>query len=130
MPSKKQKWTTKHAREAQRRAYEIAATLPEREGRALALDAEWGAASERYYRSALDTAGLDEPRIEREVRRLRGLAEGRLVRTTSTRYYVRQPGALDEDFGTPSGARLAASQRLQAVAVTARVVRVGQGVAK
>lgn len=126
MPTKQQKWTYKHTREAIRRAYEIAATLGEINAEEIANGATFGAQSERRYRDNLSAAGLTASRIEREVRRLRGLAEGRLVRTTSTRHYVRQPGALDEDFGTPSGARLAASQRLGAVAITARVVRVGR----
>jgi len=126
MAPEQQKWTNEHRCEAARRAYEIAATIDEPRARALALDYMWGTLNEANYREVLRAAGLDAPRIAREVRRLRGLAEGRLVRTTSTRYYVRQPGALDEEFGTPSGARLAASQRLGAVAITARVVRVGR----
>lgn len=80
MPSNRPKWTDEHRSEARRRAYELAATLPAQKARTIALDAEWGAAGEQHYRRILREAGLDTGRIEREVRRLRALAEGRLVR--------------------------------------------------
>lgn len=66
---------------------------------------------------------LDAKVINREVRRVRALAEGRLARETGGRHVVRQPGQLDEEFGTPGGAKLAASQRLGATAHTLRVTR-------
>ena len=80
MMTTKPKWTAKHKREAMRRTYEIAATIDARRADDIARAASWGAECERRYRDNLSAAGLDAQRIERDVRRVRGLAEGRLVR--------------------------------------------------
>lgn len=94
MSTKPKPWTAKHKAEAQRRTYEIAATLNPLPAIDLAQAALWGAQCERRYRDNLSNAGFDAPRIEREVRRLRGLAEGRLVRETAWRVrYLAHAGA-------------------------------------
>lgn len=79
-------WTEAHRREALRRTHEIAAEVsPEAPANAerLALCAHAWTVNEKKWRSLLRMpghAGLDPARIDREVRRVRGLAEGRLVR--------------------------------------------------
>lgn len=144
-------WTEAHQREALRRTYEIAATLDYTPAAWLAEGAGGYVQSEDLFRMNLeDTQGcaFHAARIEREVRRVRaiaeaspelaaliaavrirqeaqlaGLAEGRLVLENDRRFVVRQPGQLDEDFATPGGAKLAASQRRGALAATMRVTR-------
>lgn len=76
-------WTEAHRREALRRTYEIAAELAgagSPYARGLAEDPF--VASEDGWRGWL-AAGIDAARINREVRRVRALAEGRLVRVTT-----------------------------------------------
>jgi hypothetical protein len=85
-------WTEAHQREAQRRTYEIAAELVGAGHVAAAWMlvppslADGIAQSEEFWRDWLGTVShdgrplLDPARIDREVRRVRGLAEGRLVR--------------------------------------------------
>lgn len=140
--STKQPWGEAHKREALCRIYEVAAELVsldrEDDARILMIEVpqrpsrsvnDLRVATEQAWRACLMEARLDPKRIESEVRRVRGLAEGRLHHVSGWRYYVRQPGVLDEDFGTPSGARLAASQRRGAVAVSARITRIRRKVA-
>ena len=80
----KPKWQQKHQREALRRVYEIAgevvAACGEDVGLSIAESALWTAASEQHFRDGLAEAKFDHARIDREVRRVCGLAEGRLAR--------------------------------------------------
>lgn len=62
--------------------------------------------------------------LAKAVRRVDGLATGRLVRETEIRYIVRQPGQFDKEFGTWPGAKSAASQRFQATAHRVRANRI------
>lgn len=85
-------WGKVHTREALRRTYEIAAELvatdPEtaaRLGRVCAApmaEGAWRAFLEGAPTRGAPRLGLDRARIVREVRRVRALAEGRLVRET------------------------------------------------
>lgn len=77
-------WTEAHKREALRRTYEIAAELNDDPHRAdgIATDAVYFSGACGRWRAHLKTSGLVLARIEREVRRVRALAEGRLVRET------------------------------------------------
>ncbi len=84
-------WTEAHRREALRRGYEIAAgleatrpTVPQATG--VHIDAR----TVDDFRATLDIWGLPVTRVEREVRRVRALAEGRMVRETQWR--IRVPG--------------------------------------
>lgn len=94
-------WTEAHQREALRRTYEIAAELVVA-GRAdeasyLVIDVGVYVVSEWKFRlnfrndGGSDGPGFDDVRINREVRRVRALAEGRLVREHDERFYVRRP---------------------------------------
>lgn len=80
-------WTEAHRREAQRRTYEIAAQMvsdgygPSADRLALDLRADIGREKDWTSR-LLRWTGLGAARIKREVRRVRALAEGRLVRET------------------------------------------------
>ena len=82
-------WTEKHQQEALRRTYEIAAELvgagKVQEATYLVSNAGYYAGAEDSWRGDLadaDGPAFDAARIDREVRRVRGLAEGRLVRET------------------------------------------------
>jgi hypothetical protein len=97
----KNEWTEAHQREALRRTYEIAAELVgvgrDDDARCLTIRPERAAWSEKGWRVSLFEGRLNGARIDREVHRVRGLAEGWLVRETSERIETRwadpgQPG--------------------------------------
>lgn len=79
-------WTEAHRREALRRTYEIAAEIAAKDDSNAAAWLCEGAAgyaqTEALWRSELGDH-CDPARIDREVRRVRALAEGRLVRETA-----------------------------------------------
>ena len=83
-------WGEAHRREALRRTYEIAAEMVG-EGRCdpadrAAANAMQMVVEEIGFRGLLvNWIGLDPARIDREVARVRALAEGRLVRETGAR---------------------------------------------
>jgi hypothetical protein len=85
---RKREWTEAHRREALRRTYEIAAGFA---GAGHDAAAAWIRSalgwvdSEAHWREALGLASVDPARIDREVRRVRALAEGRLVREVTWR---------------------------------------------
>lgn len=83
-------WTEAHRREAHDRAYELAAELMREDRPRQAyelLEAPWNMAQEEAtWRADLGCA-FDATRVDREVRRVRALAEGRLVRETT--WFVR-----------------------------------------
>lgn len=97
--SKAKAWGDNHRREALRRTYEIAAEVvfeEANEQRAhYLLNATRGWASEERWRDHLARCRIDPARIDREVRRVRALAEGRLVR--DTRWRVEGTDAAEED---------------------------------
>lgn len=106
-------WDERHQREANARTYEIAAELHRRDwkpGRRLgdepsasyALAASDQIATENDFIVALTYAGLDATRIDREVRRVRDLAEGRVVRDTTWRAGSRERGT---EYDNPADAR-------------------------
>lgn len=120
-------WTEAHRREALRRTYEIAGEFAE-STRGVVPDGilecpRQMAQEEQTWRADLGSC-LSAARIAREVRRVRALAEGRLVRETSERWEVAFPdggreGRGDDPDHGEAYARLRASQfRL------ARVIRV------
>ncbi len=121
-------WGEKHRREAWARVFELTArsllmgTDPLRPS--LPLDPAMVATEEDYAITLRKFSARFGVKVNSEVRRVRDLAEGRKARETVRRSYVSQPGTLDEDFGTPGGASLAASQRRGARAVTATVRRI------
>lgn len=81
-------WIEAHRREALRRTYEIAAEMQPYEAAWLTQGAESYAKNEVAWRNNLsdeNSAALSVGRIDREVRRVRALAEGRLVRETTWR---------------------------------------------
>lgn len=82
--NKPKMWRQKHQREARRRIYEIAAEVDgvssEHVASSIVASVLWSSASERHFRDGLAEANFDQNRIDREVRRVRGLAEGRLTR--------------------------------------------------
>lgn len=89
-------WTEAHRREATARTYEIAADIVRREGMGPRTGAAWIAKliegnvfNEESWRGMLrpGNAGFAPDRVDREVRRVRALAEGRLVRETT--WFVR-----------------------------------------
>jgi hypothetical protein len=91
-------WGVEHSREAMIRAYEIGAELTRTDrGDAAYFMNGLAVRSEEGFRASLWR--FDPARIDREVRRVRGLAEGRLVREP----YVR----IGQDYwtGTEEGAR-------------------------
>lgn len=98
------RWGEAHAREAMRRGYEIAAyfAADDRTDDAQTL-AEIIVVeevdSEQDYRQLLAGSGFDAARIEREVRRVRGLADDppRLVRETRWRVYFERALGYDGD---------------------------------
>lgn len=80
-------WTDAHRREALRRTYEIAAELA-RHGTLYSADVLRGnRRDEAEFRDAMAAAGFAAARVNREVRRVRDLAEGRMVRETLYRVY-------------------------------------------
>jgi hypothetical protein len=93
-------WDERHRREALRRTYEIAAEMAYEGRHRFAWwiqpsgdsGQELEYSSEQEWRDLLKGedrstgSGLDAARIDREVRRIRALAEGRLVRETLYRY--------------------------------------------
>lgn len=84
-------WTEAHRREAYCRTWELAAALA-RDGRQMEatelLETPWNIAQrEATWRADLGCA-FDPARIDREVRRVRALAEGRLVRETRERWRI------------------------------------------
>jgi hypothetical protein len=95
-------WDERHRREALRRTYEIAAEMAYEGRHRFAWwiqpsgdsGQELEYSSEQEWRDLLKGedrstgSGLDAARIDREVRRVDGLATGRLVRETSERYEV------------------------------------------
>ena len=94
-------WTEAHRREALRRCYELAAELAAETRATLLADtlarAALGACRGLGRFSALlVTVGHDAARIERELRRVDGLATGRLVREVW--YCIRWRGS-DDLFG-------------------------------
>lgn len=100
-------WTEAHEAERHRRTYEIAATLRPVEAVAMVRHDFHGSIGEAGWRRVLDGAGLDPARIDREVRRVRGLARGRLMRETWWRvglcWYADRDRAKQErrDMGAP-----------------------------
>lgn len=78
------KWGEAHRREALRRTYEIAAELSSQfpiDADEMCMSAGMYAESAEKFRTNLKGYGdIDATRIDREVRRVRALAEGRLVR--------------------------------------------------
>jgi hypothetical protein len=96
--NKPKRWRQKHQREALRRIYEIAgeavAACGEDVGLSIAVSALWSAASEQHFRDGLAEAKFDHARIEREVRRVRGLAEGRLKRVRMVQVHRGGTGGL------------------------------------
>lgn len=99
-------WAETCQREARRRSYEIAAELTgvglEGEAECLTVDDREDVKTEERWRSALDRAGLEEYRIEREVRRVRELAEGRLIRESGYRFIeTRSPQRREVTAMTP-----------------------------
>jgi len=106
-----------------RRTYELAAAEAGRGDRCAAdlfIVEAWGfAASEERWRRNLTICNLDPARIDREVRRVRALAEGRLVR--EVRFKVR--GRLGESEETSDRAEAAEACR-DRVASGDRVVKV------
>lgn len=74
-------WTDVHRREALRRTYEIAAEHAEYDSCARPLADDPWVNDEQMWRQDLASI-LDAVRIDREVRRVRALSEGRLVRET------------------------------------------------
>lgn len=84
-----EEWTDAHRREALRRTYEIAAWLVsegrENDARSLIANLGEGVPDEETWRAYLyvgDGPAFSDARIDHEVRRVRALAEGRLVRET------------------------------------------------
>lgn len=79
-------WTEAHRREATARQCEIAAEMyrtgKDTDANYLGDCPSVDADEERGWRAALGEVGLDAARIEAEVRRVDGLATGRLVRET------------------------------------------------
>lgn len=98
-------WGEAHQREAMRRIFEIAAivsaTNPMRALR-IVLNPGYDAEVEVRYRKAMAQAGRN---VAREMRRLHGLAEGRLVRSVTWRgesgeeYTVREDARADKSHG-------------------------------
>ncbi|HSM93421.1 MAG TPA: hypothetical protein VLT47_11095 [Anaeromyxobacteraceae bacterium] len=87
-------WTEAHRQEALRRTYELAAEIADVNDRRnggpwIARHAFANVFDEQRWRGLLSST-FDAARIEREVRRVRGIAEGRLVREKGYRYEIRQ----------------------------------------
>ncbi len=79
-------WTEAHRREALRRTYDIAAELTGAGGDFFPHISPGNVETVRHFRATLaGHARLDTARIDREERRVRGLAEGRLVRENGWR---------------------------------------------
>jgi hypothetical protein len=81
-------WTEAHRREAIRRIYELAAELSAENlcgAESMAKRALWYSEAAALW-SAFLGSWFDADRVKREVRRLRGLAEGRLVRERAMTY--------------------------------------------
>lgn len=84
---KEKVWGEAHRREAEPRTFELAAEqirAGEYDGDKF-VELTENAQREDWWRSALAEMGFDAARIDREVRRVRALAEGRLVRETRWR---------------------------------------------
>jgi hypothetical protein len=87
MAAKRKPWSEAHAREARRRTYELAAELAgdDRGGAAWLFVADVRESAsyrgEELWRESLGSH-FDPARVNAEVRRVRGLAEGRIVRET------------------------------------------------
>ena len=86
-------WTEAHRIEARRRCYEIAAVMAESlpDWQPGALIASYGSAES--MRLVLRAMGCDPARIARELRRVDGLATGRLVRTVRWRVRTVYPAS-------------------------------------
>lgn len=115
-------WTEAHQREALRRTYELAAELA---GRGMVDEAfelcevpRNMARSVASWRASLG-CGFDAVRVKREVRRVRALAERRLVRETVTFYVVPQ-----SDHDVVSVHREAVESRAQQADTPVRTIRV------
>jgi hypothetical protein len=112
---KANEWTEAHRREALRRTYELAAELVGRgepNGPTNGKRAAWflmeqieATDYEKTWLAALGTALVDSARVNREVRRVRALVEGRLVRGTGERYRIRGGPRDGQDFDDLANAR-------------------------
>lgn len=121
-------WGEAHRREALRRTYEIAAehSADHRVARQFGSDAWSGVQDERSFRLYMMLGGLDAARIDREARRVRALAEGRLVRETVWRLAADPDGFDDEIPGTydsEAEARVVAAQTGQRLVPVTRIRR-------
>lgn len=90
-------WAEKHRREAAARLYELAAAKTRAGDDIAALEIAVAVPEEAMTEADFRTILFDPPgadmgvtEIEREVRRVRALAEGRLVRQSDVRYAVRR----------------------------------------
>lgn len=95
-------WTDAHRMEALRRTYELAAELAALSTEQGRIEGLLGGAHviaadgiDRWAEDLRD-AGFDVARVDREVRRVDGLATGRLVREPTERYEVRHHGRTDQ----------------------------------
>lgn len=77
-------WTEAHRREVRARKHEIAAERERAYGHSTSVLISLPISEETWRDWLTYSAGFDDARIEREVRRVRALAEGRLVRETKT----------------------------------------------
>jgi hypothetical protein len=95
-------WTEAHKREGYgavvRAAIEVAQAGDERRAKSILGAVLWSGASEAHLRDGLSEAYPDDhARVDREIRRVRALAEGRLVRETVWRA-VSRLGDVSNDF--------------------------------
>lgn len=123
-------WTDAHRREALRRTYEIAAEACEKRPSAdirnglAAMSYDVEAGEDRWRAALAQWLQIDPARIDREVRRVRALAEGRLVRETDTRYVVaRSDGERPASFMASIGANDYARSPERPKAHTYKVIR-------
>lgn len=120
-------WTEKHRREALRRTYEIAAEIVST-GRHLDADmfvncAREHCATERKFQVHVAFVFADHIRIDREVRRVHALAEGRLVRETQWKVRGRL-GDLGGPYDNAEEARKVARGKALAGLADVQIVRV------
>ncbi len=123
-------WTKAHWREATARTHEIVAAMVRGGGVASAPEGGATCGHEGEFRWWLKViAALDVDDIAREVRRVRGLAEGRLVRSEERGYRIAHPGGGRSNVVTrqqalDSIAAAGAVSRATCVAVAVRVTRI------
>lgn len=126
-------WTEKHQREALRRTYEIAAECVSRgddNGAVLVTNEPFAACMfESRWRESLERIGVAEgftaDRINREVRRVRDIAEGRKVWEVVPRFaVVRSDGMRSASFEARSSANDYANSPLRQPSHTYTVERI------